>query len=317
MTVAQGMTDKDPQAAVRRDVCQFVDDRLSDPKRLDFVHELLRRDAAQARVHLDRIERFSRILDDPARRTPQVAQAFDAIARDAEARERFLALARDADEAAVRARMIKVALDLGWLSADERWGELALMLGQLLASGPLGVTEVDLACTLNQENDLDGSFDRLMAPVAARDNVPHAAVRACLGSVEGRARTLRGLVSPNDADVQIARAYLRHRPVSDATELRQVTAEILRMPPSEAQVRALGALGRHYVSDRETLDMLVRHFVQSSSWPVQAAIAGILIRADRRSLADPHLLRTLQERRRQAPKADNILDALIRRLQSS
>jgi len=316
MTSAQGMTAKDPHAAVRRDVCQFVDDRLPDARKLDFVHQLLQRDAGQARVHLDRIERFSKALEDPVRRTPAVAQAFDTIARDSAARERFLALARDADQPAVLARLIKVAHDLGWLSADERWGETALMLGQLLARQTLGVTEVDLACTLNQDNDLSGSFDPLLAPGVKPDDVPHAAVRACLGSAEGRTRTLAGLVSPVEADVQIARAYLRHRPITDAAELRQVTKNIIRMPPSESQVRALGALGRHYVADREILDMLVGLFAETPSWPVQTAVAGILIRADRRTIAAPQLLRTLQERRRQAPKADNILDALIRRLQA-
>ena len=316
MAVAQGMTDKDPHADVRRDVCQFVDDRLSDPQRLAFVHQLLRRDAGQARVHLDRIERFAKQLEDPARRTREVARALEMIARDAEARARYLDLARDADQPAELARMIKVAHDLGWLTADERWGDLALMLGQLQARSTLGVTEVDLACTLNQDADLDGAFDRLMRPGSANDDVPHAAVRACLGSAEGRARTLAGLVSPQAADVLIARAYLRHRPVTDAAELRQVAAAIVRMPASDAQVRALGALGRHYVADREILDLLVRHFAETPSWPVQAAIAGILIRADRRSIAGPQLLRTLQDRRRLAPPADNILDALIRRLQS-
>ena len=316
MTSAPGMTAKDPHASVRGDVCQFVDDRLPDAKKLGFVHQLLQRDAGQARVQLDRIERFFKALEAPARRTPDVEQALDAIARDRQARERFLALARDADQPAVLARLIKVAHDLNWLSADERWGELALMLGQLQARSTLGVTEVDLACTLNQDNDLSGSFDRLLAPGSKTEDVPHAAVRACLGSADGRTRTLAGLVSPAEADVQIARAYLRHRPITDAAELRQLTKDIIRMPASAAQVRALGALGRHYVSDQEILDMLVRLFSETPSWPVQTAVAGILIRADRRSIAAPQLLRTLQERRRQAPPADNIVDALIRRLQS-
>lgn len=317
MAVAQGMTDKDPHADVRHDVCQFVDDRLSDEKRVDFVHQLLQREVSQSRVHLDRIERFTKALDDPARRTPEVSQALELIARDTEARGRFLDLARDADQPAVRARLIKVAHDLGWLSADQRWGELALMLGQMQALGSLGVTEVDLACTLNQDSELDGAFGGLIPAGRVTENVSQAAVRACLGSAEGRARTLEGLVSPSNADVQIARAYLRHRPVKDAAELRQVAAAIISMPAPDAQARALEALGRHYVSDREVLDMLVRLFSETSSWPVQSAIAGILIRADRRLIAGPQLLRTLVERRRPSPPGDNMVDALIRNLRSS
>ena len=52
----------------------------------------------------------------------------------------------------------------------------------------------------------------------------------------------------------IAQAYLRHRPITDAAELRRIVAAIARMAPSDAQVRALESLGRHYVSDREILD---------------------------------------------------------------
>ena len=159
-------------------------------------------------------------LDDPARRTPEVAQALDDIARDADARARFLDFARDADQPAVRVRMLKVARDLGWLSADERWEELALMLGELQARSAVGVTEVDLACTLNQEHDLDGAFNRRVAPGSPADDVPHAAVRACLGSAEGRARTLEGLVSterggrPDRAGLSAAPAHHRRRRVA-------------------------------------------------------------------------------------------------------
>jgi hypothetical protein len=317
MTVTEGMTDRDPYASVRRDVCQFTDDRLSDVTKLEFVHQLLQRDTAQARVHLDRIQRYATSLDEPARRNPEVDRALAAIAGDADARARFLAFARDADQPTVRVRMLKVAQDLGWLSADQRWDELALMLGELQARNKVGIAEVDLACTLNQEHDLDGAFNRRVAPGSPADDVPHAAVRACLGSAEAHARTLDGLLSPHEADVEIAQAYLRHRPVTDASELRRVADSIARMPPSDAQVRALEALGRHYVSDREILDRLTRLFADTSSWSVQSAIAGILIRADLRSIASPQLVRTLTEHRLQSPPGDDIVDALIRRLQSS
>ncbi len=88
------------------------------------------------------------------------------------------------------------------------------------------------------------------------------------------------------------------------------------MNPSEAQVRALEALGRHYLSDREILESLTRLFAQTSSGSVQDAIAGILIRADRRSIASPQLLSTLRERRRPSADGDHMIDALMHRLQS-
>ncbi len=59
MSVTQGMTDEDPHADVRRDVCQFADDRLSDAQKLDFVHQILQRPTAEARIHLDRIQRLT------------------------------------------------------------------------------------------------------------------------------------------------------------------------------------------------------------------------------------------------------------------
>ena len=92
------MTDKDPHADVRRDVCQFADDRLSDAQRLDFVHQLLQREMAQARIHLDRIQRVAAALDDEDRQTPEVARALADIAGDSAARTRFLEFARDAGQ---------------------------------------------------------------------------------------------------------------------------------------------------------------------------------------------------------------------------
>ncbi|MFN0184307.1 MAG: hypothetical protein ACKVQR_10875 [Aquabacterium sp.] len=311
MTATPGMTDRDPHAAVRGDVCRFADDRPSDADRLGFVHQVLQRPASQTRVHLDRIQRFATSLDDPVRRTPEVARALSAITHDADTRVRFLTFARDADQPAVRARLLTLAHDLGWLSAEERWEELARMLDELQARTELGITEVDLACTLNAGHELDGAF-------RAGDAVdaPHAAVQACLGSDDGRARVLEGLVSPRVEEVQTAQAYLRHRPITDPVELRRVSLAIVAMGASDAQVRALESLGRHYLSDRAVLDLLVDLFSRTPSAAVQAAIAGILIRADQRSIAGPQLVRTLVKDRRPAPPGDNMVDALLRRLRS-
>jgi hypothetical protein len=312
MTVTQGMTERDPHAAARHDVCQFADDRLSVDNRLAFVHQLLQQSVSHARVHLDRIQRVTKALDEPARRTPATVRALAGIAGDEATRARFLEFARDADQPAVRARMLTLARDLGWLSAEERWKELALMLVDLQERSVVGVTEVDLACTLNQAQDLDGAFK----PGGASD-IAHAAVRACLGSVEGRTRTLEGLVSQNTAEVQLAQAYLRHRPITDAVELRRVAAAIARMKSSDAQVRALESLGRHYVADRAILDLLIQLYSETPSAAVQAAVAGILIRADQRSIASPQLMLTLVKDRRPAPPGDNMVDALLRKLRSS
>ena len=316
MTVTQGMTERDPHAAVRADVCRFADDRAGDADKLGFVHQVLRRNVSQARVHLDRIQRHASAAREPARHTPEVAVAFSAIAGDSASRDRFLEFARDADQPAVRARMLKLAHDLGWLSAEQRWAELALMLAELQGRTSLGVTEVDLACSLNAEHELDGAFSRRVLPGISGDDVAHVAVRACLGSAEAHGRMLQALSSPSEADVKTAQAYLRHRPLADITELHRVADSIARMPPSDAQVRALESLGRHYVSDPEILQRLTRLFSQTPSWPVQAAIAGILLRADLRSIASPQLAATLRKDRRSSPAGDDMVDALLRRLQS-
>jgi hypothetical protein len=317
LAVTQGVTDDELHAQSRADMCRFADERLSTATKLAFVHELLQRHVGEARLQLDRIQRLTTTLDDSMRQIPAVAQELEDIARDTSARERFLDYARGAEQPPVRVRLVNLAHDVGWLTAEERREELAQMLRELQARTTVGVAEVNLACNLNEERVLDGAFSWRVAPGSLADDASHAAVRSCLGSAEDRARTLQGLLSANEADVQIAQAYLRHRPITDAAELRRVAAAITRMEPSDAQVRALEVLARHYVADRDVLDMLIGLFSQTPSFEVQSAIAGILIRADRRSIASPQLLRTLVEMRRKAPPGgDDMIDALIGRLQS-
>jgi len=120
MTVSSGLRDSEPQSDFRRDVCHFSDDRLSAAQRLEFVHELLSRQAAEVRMFLDYIEKEIASLKANDRETPQIARALSAIAGDRAARARFIDFARDADEPAVRARMIALARNLGWLSPTEQ-----------------------------------------------------------------------------------------------------------------------------------------------------------------------------------------------------
>jgi hypothetical protein len=316
MVVTRGMAEDDPHADMRHDVCKFADDRLSDAQRLAFVHQLLQRPTAESRMLLDRVEGYVAALDDGTRQQPEVAQALEAIAHDAGTRARYLAFARDADQLEVRARMLDVAHHLGWLSAAERRGELVRMLGELLAGQAIVGTDVNLACTLNKDHGLDGALGQFAKSQGRSDDVAHAAVRACAGSTEAHARVLKALVSSADADVRIAQIYLHQRPIADVDELRAATAAVARMSASEAQVRALDVLAQHYLSDRESLDTLGQLFSRTRSGAVQNAIAGVLIRAEPRSLADPQLLRILHEDRLQSSGGDSMVDALLRRLQS-
>jgi hypothetical protein len=318
LTSVQGMKGDDPHWDARRDMCQFADERRPVAAKLAFVHGLLQRHVGETRLYLDRIRRLRDSLDASVRDDPLAAQVLEDIARDEGARERVLAYARRTDSPETRVALLDLARDAGWLTEQARRDELLAMLEEMHARPKVGVAEVNLACQLNADHRLDG---RIAAPPAsgkAGDGHGHAAMRACLGSAEDRTRTLRLLLGPDEADVQLAQAYLRHRPMQDQAELRRLTDGIAAMSPGDAQVRALEALGRHYVSDRMVLERLVGLFAQTSSTAVQSAVAGILLRADRHSLAREPLVRTLVEHRRDlaAGGGSGIIDALIRLLES-
>jgi hypothetical protein len=317
MVATRGMSAGDPLAATRRDVCMFADDRMVRAQRVDGIHALLKRNTAQARLMLDRIETFIATLDEDQRRQPDVSQALRRIAQDTETRDRFLAFARNGDELETRARMFQVAHQLGWLTERQRRDELVRMMGELLARKEIAATDVTLACALNERHELDGSAARLAPQVARADATGHAAVLACMGSDEARASVLKALVGPSDADVQIAQAYLRTRPIEDPVELRRVTRNIVAMSSPESQARALDALARHYLSDAQSVDLLMGLYASTGSWQVQDAIAGVLVRADRKSVTDPDVLQTLRDRRLKSSKGDGMLNALIDRLRES
>ncbi|HEX7891777.1 MAG TPA: hypothetical protein VF522_20675 [Ramlibacter sp.] len=314
---ARGMTAGDSLAGMRKDVCMFADDRLSEAQRLQALHELMQRPTAQARLLLDRVERYTAGLDKAKRQQPEVAQALARIAADGSAKDRYLAFARDADEPRTRARMVNVAHALGWLSPEQRVDELALLFKDLLARKAIAPTEVDLACAVNKDRSLDKALQPVAAGGRREDDVGHSAVRACLGGDDAHDRTLEGLVSTDDADVRIAQVYLRHRPIADASELRTVTRAIAAMNGSEAQTRALDVLARHYLSDREIVSTLQQLFARTRSSSVQNAIAGVLIRADADAIATTDLLRTLRENRLKSSSGGNMVEALIQRLQLS
>ena len=314
MTVASGLTDADPQSAYRREVCQFVDDRHSPAGKLAFIHELLHRDMAEVRMFLDRIEGFFASLSASERQSPSFVEAQGRIARDDATRERYMRFADDADQSATRARMIDLAGPLGWLSPEAQRAERLRMIGDLLARQSLAAADVDLVCSLNQGRELDGELDRFRLPPVAGDKVTHAAVLACLGSADARARVLAALTSRDDDAAAIAQVYLRHRPITDVAELRGVASGIARMTVSGAQIRALDTLARHHVSDHQSLEALAGLFPQARSVEVQRAIAAVLIRADYQALAKAEVARLLSRYRLKSPDGNDIIDILIRRL---
>lgn len=315
LVVASGMSNSDPQAGYRQDVCHFSDDRLSPEQKLSFVHKLLGREMAEVRMFLERIEKYSASLNEADRQLPAVSGALEKIARDEASRARYVEFARDVDQPAVRARMLELAVRLGWLSPAEKRAELMRMISEQIVRGVVTPAEVDLVCALNKDHGLDQDLHRLQLSPAQASNVSSAAVLACLGNAEARAQVLLALTSPNDEEVQIAQVYLRHHPIADVDELRLVTSGIARMNGSVAQVRALDTLAHQPLSDPESLEELARLFPLAESVGVQTAIAGVLIRSDYKAIARPEFVQTLQRHRLRSSNGVDLIDVLIRRLQ--
>jgi hypothetical protein len=315
LTMTSGLASGDPQTSYRRDFCQFSGDGLASPAKAAFVHQVLERDMAEVRIFLDRIEKYTASLSPFDRDDPAVAQALAAIANDTRTRSRYLEFARDADSPPLRVRMLKLALALGWLTQDELRAETVRTIGDTLARGRVTAADVDLACAQNLHHELDSALDSLAGPFDRNDSA-HAAVLACLGSHDARTRMLRMLTEGSDGDVQIARVYLRHRPIDDGAELRAITDGVLRMTDPKAQAHALDTLAGLRLSDRASLEALAQLFARSASADVQVAIAGILLRSDYQSIASADLVQTLRQYRRKGVSGDDAIDILIRRVQA-
>jgi len=314
MVVTAGLDDGDPRAGFRSDACRFSDDRLVPAQKIAFMHDLMRRDMAEVRMFLHHLEKYSASLGSAQRATPAVLAALDEIARDTAARTRYMDFARDADDSAVRARMLELAGNLGWLSQSDVRAEFMQMFQEQIAGGKVSSADVNLACTLNADQRLASELPRLKATSAQAGNVTNAALLACLGSADGHARMLQALTSANDDDVRLAQVYLQHRQLADSQELRTVTSGIARMHASDAQVRALNTLARQPPSDRESLEELLRLFPRARTVEVQRAIAGVLIRADYKSLAKPELVGALRKTRLKSPDGTDMIDVLIRQM---
>jgi hypothetical protein len=269
---------------------------------------------AEVRPFLDRIEKYVDALSTTNLRDPTIVQAIDAIAHDAQARARFLAFARDADEPTVRARMVKLAQRLGWLSEEDEQAELAALIRDRLA-GRIDSADVELACALNDAHELDAVLPTIGSPSPA-DTLGRSAVLACLGSREARTRVLPALLSSSDAEFEMAQVYLRHRPLVDAEELRALTTGIASASEARVQVRALDALASQHVSDPDSLEELTRLFPVAQSAGVQGAIAGVLLRSDYDAIATPEVVQTLRESRLEPHAGSEMIDALLRRLEA-
>jgi len=316
MTAVAGVGQSGDGAARRGQICQFFDARLTPAGKLAWVHAMMQRDMGQASAFFERIEHLLASLTDAERLTPAFLSALAEISVDDATRERYLAVERATRSAPLRSRMIALADNLGWLSPEERTTELAGLIGDVLASPSIGFADVDLVCSMGEVPDLNREvLGARVVPSRSRNAAPDA-VLACLGDAQARERTLAALTSADDRDVQVAQVYLRHRPVSDAKELRAMARKIARMPGTAAQVRALDTLGRLHVTDREVVEELTRSFAAATSVAVQRAIAEIFLRSGPKAIARPDLASVLREHRLESPNGDDLVEVLIRRLQS-
>jgi hypothetical protein len=226
MTVTPGLKDTDPKAGFRRDACHFSDERLTVASKVDFVHELLGREMAEVRMFLDPIERFAGSVPAAGRQSPETARSLDAIAGDKAARERYLTFARDADDPAVRVRMMAVARSLGWLTVDEERSEYAQMVADRMARDAVGVADVEL---------------RLRARPQARDGSGTAGAPAARGP-GGQRRRCRGARLPRQPGRACARAACARR---HERRRRPDRAGLPAPPPDRRRERDSRRDGRH------------------------------------------------------------------------
>lgn len=317
MVALPGLTDADPHASFRQDVCNFASEVPAEAQKVASLHQFLQRDITDVRMFLEHLERYASTLTPAQRRVPEVAAGLRAIAADQAARERYLAFARDADRATVQARMMTLARQLGWLTAEQEQAEFLDMVARRMQRDTLGKHEVDLVCSTHQtrEPSLAQRVIATGAPQASR--VAHSAALACLGSPEAHERTLRALTSSSDEDVEVAQVYLRHRPLADVAEVRAITSGIGRMTAASAQVRALETLARQRLADPQSLQEIAGLFPRARSLAVQRAIANILVRSDYKTLARADLARSLRQHRLKSPDGQDVIDVLIRLLQTA
>ncbi len=317
MVAVRGVRDGDRRAAYRREVCQFYDERLTPAQKLGFIHAMMRRDMGETRTFFERIEKLLGAMSDAERQAPQFAAALAEVSADDATRGRYLAMERAAADSGMRARMIELAAALGWLSPQQERAEEVELINDLLASRSMGFTDVDLVCALNADHGLDGELAHVRVDAARASRTAQAAALACLGSKEAHLQVLAALAGGDDRDVQVVQTYLRHRPISDPQELKRVAQGIARMPGSGAQVRALDALGRLNISDREVLEELTRSFANARSASVQRAIAEVFLRSDPKAIPKAELAAVLRQHRLKAPGGNDLIDVLLSRLQSN
>ena len=312
MVATTGLREDEPNADFRAQACRFYDDRQTVADKVETIHELMAREPAEARLSLERIEKFFATLTEADRASFVFNAAIARMAADMATRAKWLDFVRDGDDPAVRIRMIALARTIGWLSASEQRAEQVRVAHDVLARSGMGFGEVDLICSLNRDGALDGSVTE-----AGLRRTPQAAGLACLGDRGARERVIAALASADEGEVQVAQAYLRHHPVTGNDEVRALVLQIVGMKSGAAQVRALETLARLHVSDPAALDALTKLFAQTSSPAVQRAIAEVFLRAGASEVSSPERAALLRSHRLPVRGGPDLVQVLLDRMQGT
>jgi len=303
MTIASG-AGADP-------MCRYHDERIDPGQKLAWLGAELAGEAPSARMAFERMEKFLAGLREDDRASPGFVAARESLARDATARESYLSLVRATADPALRVRMATLARDIGWLDESAHRMELARTIRDVVAADAIDFGEVDLICALNKDDRLAREIRLFNVATVAPGRAARAAAQACMGDAAARSGTLAALASADEDDVRMAQAFLRHRPITDAAELRDVAAGIVRMKASSAQVRAIETLARQHVSDAEVLERLAVLYSGAHSVEVQRAVAEVFLRSDLDAI-DARALATRLKRDR--VRDDALIDTVITRL---
>ena len=303
MTVTRGAAE-DPS-------CRYHDDRVTAARKLDWLSGELAGEMPAARMAFERLEKFLAALTPAERESPDFALQRASLSNDTQARDRYLRLLRETSDPALRVRMAGVASDIGWLDASGHRAELARTIRDVVAADAVDFGEVDLICALNKDDALAKELQLFNVATILPAHSAGAAAGACAGDTKARESALRALSSADERDVRMAQAFLRHRPITDAAELRRVAAGISSMKASAAQVRALETLARLHVSDPEVLQQLAALYSRARSPEVQRAVAEVFLRSDLGAIDARELAQRLQ---RDRLRDDSLITAAIARL---
>jgi len=306
MTVASG-AGADP-------MCRYHDARIDAGQKLAWLGAELEGDTPSARMVFERMEKFLAGLSPDDRAGAGFTASRETLARDAAARDSYLSLVRATADPALRVRMASVARDIGWLDESGHRMELARTIRDMVAADAIDFGDVDLICALNKDDALASELQRFNVATLAPPRAARAAAGACMGDAAARAKALAALASADEGDVRMAQAFLRHRPIVDAAELRDVAAGVARMKASAAQVRAIETLARQHVSDVQVLDGLAILYSGARSVEVQRAVAEVFLRSDLGAIDARALAARLK---RDRLRDDALIDTVITRLNPS